>query len=457
MDDEASLQRPPNWSQLTWEQKRKWRFDRWRESTRGLSFVSAEAEAAHKLRMNSLIAVYNVEEPDCVPIASAAGMLPLREAGLDYRTAIYDPQKAIDAVEQFNRKHADELDCFVSAAFRNIPAVALDILDLKTYAHPGHGMPADAPGFQFVEGEYMRADEYDALITDPSDFWLRTYFPRAYGIFEPLLQVDSVTTVTEIIQMPLWPLARRDVQGMLQRLLIAGKELATYLEIMDRERGEADIHGHLSMAPGCFAKAPFDTIGDTLRGTKGILLDMLRQPEKLLEALDLVADLTIGALLGSRAGQEELRVMFPLHKGADGWMSEQQFLTFYWPSLKKVLDATIAEGLLPSLFAEGSYNSRLDLVNEFPKGAVSWHFDRTDMAKAKEILGAKCSIEGNLPSSLLVAGSPDEVKAESRRLIEMCAPGGGYILAAGAVPEFPRLENLKAMAEAAREYGVYST
>ena len=146
---------------------------------------------------------------------------------------------------------------------------------------------------------------------------------------------------------------------------------------------------------------------------------------------------------------------FPLHKGADGWMSEQQFLTFYWPSLKKVIDAFVAEGMLVRLFAEGSYNTRLDLVGGFPKGAISWHFDRTDMTRAKRILGADCSLQGNLPSSLLVAGSPEEVTAECHRLIDICAPGGGYILGAGAIPEFPKLENLKAMAAAAREYGVY--
>jgi uroporphyrinogen-III decarboxylase len=77
------------------------------------------------------------------------------------------------------------------------------------------------------------------------------------------------------------------------------------------------------------------------------------------------------------------------------------------------------------------------------------------MARAKELLAARCSLEGNIPSSMLVAGSPEEVKAECKRLIEICAPGGGYILGAGAIPEFPRLENLRAMVAAAEEYGVY--
>ncbi|MBN1319287.1 MAG: uroporphyrinogen decarboxylase, partial [Thermoleophilia bacterium] len=296
---------------------------------------------------------------------------------------------------------------------------------------------------------------YDAFIRDPSDFWLRTYLPRVYGVFEPLASMEPLTDITEVFAMQLPSLARPDVQVMLQRLLDAGRELARYQEITRLEMVAGAANGYPSMPPAGFAKAPFDTLGDTLRGTRGIVTDMLRQPDKLLEALDVVTELTVTSLLGSPLAAGGLVVGFPLHKGADGWMSEKQFLTFYWPQLKRVIEALVREGLQVSLFAEGSYNTRLDLVNEFPKGAVHWIFDRTDMARAKQVLGADCSIQGNVPSSLLVTGSPEEVKAESRRLIEICAPRGGYILGPGAIPERPKLENLKAMVDAARERGVY--
>ncbi len=148
--------------------------------------------------------------------------------------------------------------------------------------------------------------------------------------------------------------------------------------------------------------------------------------------------------------------MFPLHKGADGWMSQKQFETFYWPSLKKVINALIAEGIMVTLFAEGSFNTRLESVNEFPKGMVHWMFDQTDMARAKAVLGDRCCISGNVPASLLVAGTPEEVKAHCRQLIEICGPGGGYILAPGNVDVAnAKIENVVAMNEAAREYGVY--
>jgi uroporphyrinogen-III decarboxylase len=136
-------------------------------------------------------------------------------------------------------------------------------------------------------------------------------------------------------------------------------------------------------------------------------------------------------------------------------MSQKQFETFYWPSLKKVMNAFIQEGLIQHMFAEGGYNTRLETVNEFSKGAVSWYFDRTDMLKAKKILGNKCSIQGNIPSSLLITGTSDDMKAYCRKLIEDCGPGGGYLMSAGATPDNPKLENLRAMLAAVKEYGFY--
>jgi uroporphyrinogen-III decarboxylase len=64
-------------------------------------------------------------------------------------------------------------------------------------------------------------------------------------------------------------------------------------------------------------------------------------------------------------------------------------------------------------------------------------------------------IAGNLPASILCTGTPEEVKEGCRRIIKVCAPGGGYILAGGAGMDKGNPENLRAMMEAAKEYGVY--
>jgi hypothetical protein len=205
---ETPLDRPKNWPELTPTEKRRWRFDRWRRSADGISFDTPEAQAAYHVRLERLVAVLNAEEPDRVPVSATAGLLPLREAGLNYHTAIYHPEKAVAAHAAFNRRHAEELDSFASSTFSAIPAPALDVLGLRAYAYPGRGMSEDAAGFQFVEGEYMLADEYDALIRDPSDFWLRTYLPRTYSTFEPFQALAPLTSVIGIQSMALWPLAR---------------------------------------------------------------------------------------------------------------------------------------------------------------------------------------------------------------------------------------------------------
>jgi uroporphyrinogen-III decarboxylase len=171
--------------------------------------------------------------------------------------------------------------------------------------------------------------------------------------------------------------------------------------------------------------------------------------------MDVVADFTIKQTIAAANASKAYMAIFPLHKGSDGYMSPKQFEKFYWPSLKKVILGLVNEGIRPELFAEGTFTTRLETVNEFPKGAVSWLFDRTDMAAAKKILGGTCCISGNVPSSLMVTGSPKDVKEYCRKLIEVCAPGGGFILSGGAQVDQGNPDNLRAMMEAAKEYGRY--
>jgi hypothetical protein len=347
------------------------------------------------------------------------------------------------------------MDEYVSPAMV-LPGRVYEMLGYKLYSWPGHGLPHTATGFQYNEGEYMLADEYGALITDPSSYLTRVYSPRVFGALGALGMLPSPIGLTELPSLALMPLAMPPLQNALQTLIDVGKELATWGALAFRFAQRGIALGFPRSMLGTLVKAPFDYLGDTLRGTKGIMMDMYRRPEEVLEALDVLADMTIAYAISNVNATRSLMAVFPLHKGADGWMSDRQFGTFYWPSLKKVINALINEGILVSLFAEGSFNTRLESVNEFPKGAVHWMFDRSDMARAKTILGNSCSISGNVPASLLVAGTPREVKEYCRNLIEVCGKGGGYLLACGtAGVDESKPENLRAMMEAAKEYGVY--
>ena len=145
----------------------------------------------------------------------------------------------------------------------------------------------------------------------------------------------------------------------------------------------------------------------------------------------------------------------PLHKGVDGFLSDEQFKKFYWPTLREVMLGLIDAGCVPFPAAEGGYNSRLNVIKDLPKGKTVWMFDKTDMIKAKEIVGDTLCMLGNVQSAMLSIGTPQEVEDYARKLIDTVGKGGGFIMCNGAFFDQAKAENVKAMVEATKKYGVY--
>jgi uroporphyrinogen-III decarboxylase len=58
-------------------------------------------------------------------------------------------------------------------------------------------------------------------------------------------------------------------------------------------------------------------------------------------------------------------------------------------------------------------------------------------------------------SAMLALSAPEEVKEYAKHLIETAGKGGGFIMSNGAFFDHAKPENVKAMVEAAKEYGVY--
>jgi uroporphyrinogen-III decarboxylase len=205
---------------------------------------------------------------------------------------------------------------------------------------------------------------------------------------------------------------------------------------------------------GGLVLAPFDTISDHLRGMKGSMLDMYRQPDKLLETVDLILKKMVERIMPAAPGAVNT-VAIPLHRGSEGFMSIKQFETFYWPTLKGLILALIQKGQTPLVFFEGDYTSRLEYLLELPKGRVFGHFDTTDMFKAKEVLNKHMCICGNVPCSLLQTGTPEDVKAYAKKLIDVCGKEGGFIMSTRSPVDDVEPEPLKALIDFTIEYGVY--
>src|SRR3972149_4520033 len=189
---------PENWKQMTPAQKRQYRQDKF-INPEGVNFVSQEAKRNYQTRAQRLVDVYNVQEPDRVPVVLQVGSMPLSLAGIDGATAMRDFEKTIEACNAFNEKHAEELETYPGPG--GFPGKVMELLDYKLYAWPGHGIPEETSGMQYVEGEYMTADEYDELILDPSDFWMRKYLPRVFGTLLPFQALAPVTDIQENVHL----------------------------------------------------------------------------------------------------------------------------------------------------------------------------------------------------------------------------------------------------------------
>ncbi len=440
-----------NWKELTPEQRREERFKRWLNAP-GVKFDSPEAQKQYKARVTRLIKAIKLQDPDRVPCMLPVGYFPAYHAGYDLKTVMYDYEKQRDAWIKFMRDFG-EMDTF-SGPGLVLPAPALEMIGHKMHKWPGHGVADDVPMYQFVEGEYTKADEYDKLIKDPTDFWLRTFMPREAKAFEPLAKLPHLTPFVGLPIFYLSAFGNPEIQAALKTMMKAGDEIVKWGKTVGAVAQTAMKAGYAPFSGG-MSGAPFDMIADMCRGTSGIVMDMFRQPDKILKAIDMITPIAIDeAVQGAEMSMSPV-IMMPLHKGDKTFMSQKAFETFYWPSLKKVLLGMIDEGLVPMPFAEGNYIPRLETISDMPRSGVVWYFEYMDMALAKKTVGKVSCIIGNLPISIMATGTPKDVKEGCRKLIETCAPGGGYILSAAASMDKGNVDNLHAMMDAAKEYGVY--
>jgi hypothetical protein len=367
--------------------------------------------------------------------------------GLTPKSLFYDQHK--EAALAHIKFHTDmKPDFSMSALMFSGPA--LDVLGYKVMDWPGQNLPAER-SYQFNEMDFLKADEYKDFLLDPSDTILRKVFPRMFENLKGLNQLPKFSLGYMGFSDMYLPFAFSEVQEALGILKKAG-ELT--IEIMPAMRA-AGNGGAIQGFPrfyGSVSVAPFDCMGDVLRGTRGIMMDMYRRPDDLVAACDKYADILLSGPLMSMSSSPV--VFIPLHKGSDCFMSQEQFEKFYWPSLKRLMMELIKDGFIPAPFCEGSYNNRLEYLAEMPESSCIFHFDQTDMKRASEVLKGKAAIMGNVPASLTATGTPEEMTAYCKDVIETCGPAGNFILSNGCQVDEAKDENLMAMIEATKKFVV---
>lgn len=424
---------------------------------------SAEQLCAEKLKRAQ--DAVQLRQPDRIPIVVRFGGLLAEMAGITRKELYEDPDKADQAVAAAALCFQPD---FIGGAGSN-PGMSRILGDRMT-KWPGYGLGENQP-FQYQEQEFMRADEYDAFLDDPADWAIRTYLPRVFSELEGLAQLPHLGLTSLgyfFLSGNIANLASPPIAKSIQALLAAAEFQAKVSKRSAQSRrrlAELGFPGAQFLAGGGggrSASAPFDYMSDTLRGMRGIFLDMRRCPEKLLAAEEKVIGIQLRECIGgSRAktqAGEFAGCWLALHRGSDGFISIRDFERFYWPQLKRLLLGLIDAGITPTVYYEGCWDQRLNYLAELPRGKSIGLFQQSDIFKVKRVLGDTMCIVGGMKVSMLSLGGStvEEIRTYTKRLCEEVGEGGGFIMSTD-IGEMEGCDPglIKVWVDTTREFGRY--
>jgi uroporphyrinogen-III decarboxylase len=389
-------------------------------------------------RLSRYVTAMRNEKPDRVPIRPFVAEFTATYTGMTCQEVVHDYTRAFEAAVRCAR------DFDWDAVVPNMVYVWTGLtqaMNLRYYGIPGLGIPADK-GFNYIEPPeeqaWMRADEYDHLIADPTGFLYEVWFPRvsadAVRPGEPNTYRNNLAFV-------------KGGMAMLQYFYAFGPQIA-------RLREEC---GTVSAIAGIF-KAPFDIIADKLRGYVGLTLDMHTQPDKVLQACEALMPHLVHVGLTTADPARQVPIGFWMHRGCVPFINPRQFETHYWPTLKPCIEEFWKHGHQTLFYAEGKWRHHFDAFRELPDRSIVFHCDQDDIFEVHRRLHDKFALSGGIPNVLLSFGKPEEVRDYVRRVLAEVARDGGYILDAGAImQDDTRVENVRAMTEAGREFGAYDS
>jgi len=397
----------------------------------------ADKESLYETRLRRYVTAMCKGTPDMVPIRPFVAEFTGKYAGYSCQELAHDYELAFAAAV----KCAADFDW--DAVVANMVYVWTGLtqaIGLRYYAIPGIDVPANT-GFQYREPSqqdaFMRPDEYDALIEDPTGYLLNVWLPRAAG---PVVKPGSPATEQSHLSF-----------------LKGGMAMMKYFGAFDGQNARLRSEcGTVSAISGVL-KAPMDIIADKLRGYLGLVEDLFERREKVMAACEALMPHLYAVAKATADPERLVPIGFWMHRDGVPFVGPEVFRNVYWATLKPIIEELWADRHQTLFYAEGQWDFHLESFAELPEQSIVYHVDRGDVFKAHRVLGEKFCISGGIPNVLLANGKPDNVRQFCKKVIDGAARDGGYILDASAIVQNDaRIENVRAMTDFVREYGVYS-
>ena len=399
--------------------------------------MKTSLSSLYRNRLGRYTAAMRNEQPDCVPIRPFVAEFTSVYAGYTCQQTAHDYRLGFDAA--FKTAQAHDWDAVVPNMIATWTGMT-QALGLKYYMTPGIDVPAHV-GHQYLEPSedqaFMQADEYDALIEDPTGFLYNVWLPRVSATMSP-------------IGAPVTPLHNLT-------LVKGGMAMMEFFTAWGNQERRLREEAGMPSAIAGILKAPLDIIADKLRGYVGLTVDMFERPDKVRAACESLAPHLFHVALTSGDPTGHVPVGFWMHRGCVPFVSHDTFRDVYWATLKPVIEELWRHGRQTLFYAEGNWDHHLEAFAELPERSIVYHVDKGNIFQAKRILGDRFCLSGGLSNYLLSFGTPQEVRAACQKIIRGVAQEGGYIMDAGAIMQNDtKIENIQAMTDATREFGVFS-
>lgn len=397
----------------------------------------ADAETRYQSRLRRYVTTMRKGQADMVPIRPFVAEFTGKYAGYTCQQLAHDYESAFAAA----RKCAADFDW--DAVVANMVYVwtgMTQAIGLRYYGIPGIDVPEDT-GFQYREPPenqaFMQPDEYDALIEDPTGFLFNVWLPR---VAAPVVAPGQPTTMENHLSF------LKGGMAMMQYFGAFGPQVA-------RLRSES---GTVSAINGIF-KAPMDILADKLRGYLGLVEDLFERRDKVMAACEALMPHLYQVAKITADPAKLVPIGYWMHRGGVPFVSPEVFQNIYWATVRPIIEQLWADGHQTLFYAEGKWDFHLESFRELPERSIIYHVDQGDLYKAHAVLGDKFCLSGGISNVMLAHAKPEEVRRECKKILGGVAREGGYIADASAIVQNDaNVENMRAMTEAIREYGVYS-
>jgi len=357
----------------------------------------------------------NLEPVDRVPVIYMGVAFAPRYMGMSIAEFCANPAAALDLTMAAMDKVGGWAGCNLAGGGRIAPA--LTSLWMSHLAEPGRELPPDSL-WQVMESEVMTHEDYDTILARGWKPFFMEYLPR---VINPQEFMDFVG----------WNMANGQKRWELY-------QQKGYVIVCD--------------AP-LSVNIPFEYLCGGRSMTK-FFFDLYRMPDKVQAVMDVILEDTLNDIAAAPANFGIGGVWVGGWRSASALVAPKLWNRFVWPYFLKIVDALVARGITPVLHWDQDWTRDLVRLQELPAKKCILNPDgMTDLKKFKELAGDRMAMMGDIPASLLAAGTPDDVYKYVREQVELFN-GTGLLLCPGCdAPINARPENMEAFVAAAAEYG----